>query len=529
MIKLNNIGDLFWKQDVQSVRSPEGVARILEYGPSPLSLERISGLSRALQVHILQKFFDIPVTPSFVKSSGGMVLDRVVGTFGGLHWWGSSTLRVRAQSIWSHRRNEEARPLFKSDMYGVSSRVRCNLAPDTVASGTCELGSLAPLMGLLRRPHTPAGPDVDAAPDHPTRSALCTKDFRGKLNLTKKIPMHDLIAECALNERCIDAAGGHWDVPHSLSLDVASHPHPEKKYSYRLGVHKAGTASMASDSSSRSCPTSQVADQLVGQLVSHTHAQAAIQFTRSKDIWIETRGKRAAGWASRRKSHPPGSAKKKKEEEVEVEAFQEWGVEEGRDKSKKRPLMPYGAVLQRPRVSLSGGLGGLLRLPLGGSPAGSPGGMQTIPFAHAGMTVRVGEFVRPFMDFTQLALHLRLGGEAIATLPHRPSVSQPANAEQDSDRNGSQLGGTIHPSNDVKLISNSMTLALSQQLLGPVRGRVDARVALVESPASKLEPRILETCYGLDCALPPSGATRLVLRYSPSRQEALAEIRVLES
>jgi hypothetical protein len=39
---------------------------------------------------------------------------------------------------------------------------------------------------------------------------------------------------------------------------------------------------------------------------------------------------------------------------------------------------------------------------------------------------------------------------------------------------------------------------------------------------------VLETCYGLDAALPPGGAARLVMWYSPQRHEARAEVRFLE-
>ena len=47
--------------------------------------------------------------------------------------------------------------------------------------------------------------------------------------------------------------------------------------------------------------------------------------------------------------------------------------------------------------------------------------------------------------------------------------------------------------------------------------------------AQKVGPlHVLETCYGLDAALPPGGAARLVMWYSPQRHEARAEVRFLE-
>eukprot|EP00959_Pyramimonas_sp_CCMP1952_P271948 5686025-Pyramimonas_sp.AAC.1 len=35
------------------------------------------------------------------------VLDRVMATFNGARWWASSAIRVRAQSIWKQRSNDE--------------------------------------------------------------------------------------------------------------------------------------------------------------------------------------------------------------------------------------------------------------------------------------------------------------------------------------------------------------------------------------------------------------------------------------
>lgn len=67
------LGPLFWGQDVSSSHAPEGLSRTLGGGPPPLQLSTPSGLNRALQLHLLHRFLDVPAVPSFVGSQGGVV------------------------------------------------------------------------------------------------------------------------------------------------------------------------------------------------------------------------------------------------------------------------------------------------------------------------------------------------------------------------------------------------------------------------------------------------------------------------
>jgi hypothetical protein len=74
----------------------------------------------------------------------------------------------------------------------------------------------------------------------------------------------------------------------------------------------------------------------------------------------------------------------------------------------------------------------------------------------------------------------------------------------------------------VSKVATTVSASLSQQLVGPLRVRADARVALAG-------PTLLETSYGFDVALPPGGVARLVAWYCPQRKEAMAEVRFMES
>lgn len=101
---------------------------------------------------MLQRFLNVPATPSYVGSAGGVVLDRVCTAFGarpplrvcasrplqrtcsrspkpftalhflslrphtpacspgGANWWGTVTGRLRAQSVWNKPSTREGKP-----------------------------------------------------------------------------------------------------------------------------------------------------------------------------------------------------------------------------------------------------------------------------------------------------------------------------------------------------------------------------------------------------------------------------------
>jgi hypothetical protein len=96
--------------------------------------------------------------------------------------WASSTLRVRAQSIWSQRRNEEARPLFKAGEYGGSARARLSAPLGVTAVAQAEVDTLAPLVGLV----DPAHPAAAAAPPLPAT-------LRARVAVTSRLPLHELV------------------------------------------------------------------------------------------------------------------------------------------------------------------------------------------------------------------------------------------------------------------------------------------------------------------------------------------------
>ncbi|KAK3284675.1 hypothetical protein CYMTET_7687 [Cymbomonas tetramitiformis] len=462
----------FWNQDSVSVKAPNITGRTLPGCPEPLKLFKPSGLDRSVQLHILQRFLHVPCTPSFSQSSGGVVVDRVMAHFGHKEWWMSSTLRTRAQSIWSQRHDEEAKPLLDPEMYGFETHGRTSLGRDTVLTAKAEFDSLTPLVALVK-PNHPAVVESTG-----TLGETLRRHARARATLRGKIPLHEVTAEAAINERCVDAAGGYWDLPESLSLDCTS-KFDRSPLSYRVGLQKR-----------RKVRTNASCDEEPERCIA---AQAAVQVQHKACFW-----RRAAQAAT-----PKGTAT-------------------------RRP--PYGAVLETPRLALDMGVGALLSCPISSGVQDRLVGIKGVSvgqFGHLGATLQLGSFSRLLCDYTKVCVRLATGAPPA-------DLSAPLGNSDELRRTSAhgeamRRDATIGP----RLANHTLTATLSQQIVGPVRGRMEARFSMdpMESnPSASLQQvKVMETVYGVDVCLPVRGAMRLVAWYSPTRQEAMAEFRLLES
>ena len=80
-----------------------------------------------------------------------------------------------------------------------------------------------------------------------------------------------------MNERCVDAAGGHWDVPESLSVDLSSRRRRKDGVQYRLGVHRSAQPVQAEAAGGH--PNNPRPHVLT------TVAQAGVQLAASVNVW----------------------------------------------------------------------------------------------------------------------------------------------------------------------------------------------------------------------------------------------------
>ena len=134
-----------WDQEVESATAPDGHVRVHQSQAPPFSVGLPSGLARSQQLYMMQRFLNIPATPSYVAKDDGLVLDRVVVNVGGRSWWQTLTLRLRAQRAWNTQEFSKGKPhqvLGDPSMYALGGRFRVGFGAHTVLRGLGELGSL---------------------------------------------------------------------------------------------------------------------------------------------------------------------------------------------------------------------------------------------------------------------------------------------------------------------------------------------------------------------------------------------------
>jgi hypothetical protein len=234
----------------------------------------------------------------------------------------------------------------------------------------------------------------------------------------------------------------------------------------------------------------------------------------------------------------------------------------------RRPAPPgrrpggYAALPQRPCITLGALLGAVARLPLVDSDGGwVKGEYEGRHVASACIHASLGSFSRPILDYTAVDLRYDAG----ATQPYRP-LSDPKPAGEMS-----AIERAVSFNGKVVLESEVVTLAATQQLLGPLRLRAEVRctpqavLGATKSAWSEItadrsgggasasdgsggggavsgggrfgpawsavkgEMAGCELIYGVDCPiLPALGAARLVAWYNVNRREAMAEMRLFD-
>eukprot|EP00249_Psilotum_nudum_P013024 c24110_g1_i2 orf=360-1826(-) len=477
----------FWNQEQESPRSLHALVRSLPHEPPPLSLLQASRLARSQQLLLLQRFFPLAFAPSFVSDEGDglsprsscLVLDRVIGAFGGLSWWTTLTGRICAHRILSCRQQESfdtpiarsicnyGRRILDPSMYALGMHSKVLITPRTSLTVNSELDTLACFF-------TPA---------HPT-SSTHDNPWHARATVRHKLRKHDIILEAACHEKCVDRRARFWNLPWLLSLDLASIVN-ELGIRYRLGVHHSTT--VGSDSARReTMPISCGA-------VPGTCARAAVSLEKKVDFW---------------KGNEMQHKKKK----------------------------PYNFFASRPHITLSGIFGSIASMSLGvghheqyrmrgtsqpfsdhgliGSNTSTHLHILADMFASVDFTAQFGFFQRSFLDHTKLGARVDIAEASsfLSAVTHLTGVN--FNSQ-----------GML-----TKKESSFPTLALTwrQQVVGPLRACIDSRFSIDPYSFGQL-PQMQELIYGFDCPLESSGAAKLVFWYSTTRKEGMLQIRILET
>ena len=68
----------FWELDMSTAMTADGLARPVPGDPIPLGVSRGTRLSRAKQIHFMQRFMFLPFVPSYSAASDGFALHRAL-------------------------------------------------------------------------------------------------------------------------------------------------------------------------------------------------------------------------------------------------------------------------------------------------------------------------------------------------------------------------------------------------------------------------------------------------------------------
>ncbi|KAH9320780.1 hypothetical protein KI387_015419, partial [Taxus chinensis] len=136
-------------------------------------------------------------------------------------------------------------------------------------------------------------------------------------------------------------------------------------------------------------------------------------------------------------------------------------------------------------------------------------------FASLGCTAQLGKFKKPFLDLTRLEGRLDIG-TASAFATGATQLLRKFYRSSSSDVQG--RNALSHP---------SLAVMLQQQIAGPLSARVDSRFSL-DCSSSKCGLHVEEIVYGLDYSLKVLGAAKVLAWYSPTRQEGMVELRLLD-
>ena len=511
---------IFCDQETECASALEGHVRVHQSSAPPFTLGLPSGLARSQQLYMMQRFLNIPATPSYDDSKGvgdGLVLYRVVANFGGRSWCNTFTLRLRAQRAWNTQQFSEGKPhqvLSDPSMYALSGRFRAGVGRSTALKAFGELGSLRGLNELRRKFMRSRDPNAAAASNAPAPAPALSSDEipRGRVALQSKFfPWHVAHADLSHRER-YQTSEGYEDGPSHASVTIASRG--PQFLNYRFGVRQWLDETL---------PEFERAPGGGARPPPRSEALAGVSIEQQATLW---RGERRAP--------PPG----------------------------KRPG-GYAALPQRPNVTIGGLVGALARMPLVDSAGGWTKNETELRHVVSGtLHASVGSYLRPMLDYTAIDVRYDAG----AMQPHRPLADAKPEGET------SWVEKLISRGGKATLESEIVTLSATQQLLGPLKLRAEVRctpkalgaamgsawtgfkgggggggggeVAAEGDDAAatgatggfgaawtacKGEMKGAELIYGVDCPLPPAlGAARLVAWYNVNRREAMAEMRLFD-
>ncbi|KAJ0960354.1 hypothetical protein J5N97_001804 [Dioscorea zingiberensis] len=449
----------FWDLNQSSPQALDGTARSVPGDPAPLALARSPRTVRPQQLSFLSQAFPLGLIPSFSPGSqkelGSFAIQSFLPGPSSSSWWTGLAWQFRPMKLISGIKKEFTvtdeleLPAFK------------DIAKHVVDKSLYALGLFSQISPT---PDTSLLLNLEKHGDRDGR--------RSKAVFIHRLPNHDITMEAASPDLFLDSKGAYWDVPNTLSLDVASLV-SDSGFRYRFGLHRnGGSAEARKRSLSINTPLA---------LMPGTWAKAAFSFEKSKDLW-RVREKKAS-----------------------------------RSREEPTQLPPYDIRLKEPHSSVSGIIGAACAAWFGGkknlNATSETQSFSADLFGSISYTLQHGKFRNDFNDLTRIdaRLDVRSAKAFINEAGHLVYgiFKDPINREVDP------------------LASPQLNLIFQQQVAGPVIFRAESRVS-INSGHGKLKPHVEDVLYGLSYSFRMLQSGKILAWYSPNRKEAMVELRVFE-
>lgn len=308
------------------------------------------------------------------------------------------------------------------------------------------------------------------------------KGERGKAIIHHKFPQQNLALAASWPGLFVDKQGVYWDVPLSLSADLAS-AGSSSGFSYHLLLHH--------NSGEPKCFGGDETNDVPLALLPGLCAKVATSLKKSIDVW------------------------RKKEDKLKM-------------------VQPYDAFLSDPHVSFTGIVGAVASGSFGDCSKRLSAPDETRKsnafrvfrernkfaafadlFASVTFTAQHGNFQRLFLDLTRVSARFDISSGSLFL------------------RGASRLAQDFFFSRRPDLetfcdVCPDVIVSLQQQIVGPFSFRVESSVAI--DPRSRDQfVRVDDSVFAIDWALKVLGSAKATAWYSPKHQEAMVELRFFEA
>ncbi|OIW00968.1 hypothetical protein TanjilG_16217 [Lupinus angustifolius] len=463
------IDSSFWDLNIASPQTLDGWAKAIPEDPIPLDSSISSRLLRPQQFTFFKNHLPIPIIPSFSPTSNQnlgsfslqSLLLRVIST----RWWLGLTGQFRPRKLITDIKNDICNA-EEFDLSTVKDVGKHFIDKSLFSLGLTTQFALTPSTSMLF--------SIEGHGEKERR--------RHKVMAYHKLPEHDLTLEAAWPQLFVDHKGKYWDVPESISLDLAS-VISDSGLRYHFGLHENRGNPQAVNAIDGKPPLS---------LLPGLCAKAAFTYEKIKHFW--------------------------RDEEAAKEAEQD--REPDPDK-----VLPYDSRLSVPHAAISGIMGGSCsswiwkgnsffgndsREDLEVSIRSKRSRLSADLFGSVCYTFQRGKFTEDFGDLTRVDARLDIS-----------SASAFANKVLNSFKS-SAADISEQPS-----ASPRFNLIFQQQVAGPVVFRADSRISL-ESFIRRNGIPIEDFICSLSYSFKGLESGKVVAWYSPKRKEGMVELRLFE-